>query len=116
MEKPICKDCAFYAGNPYQKSGEPESGECRYNPPKVFVMTGQHPVTGQPMVQAQPLVPAVSADFWCGQHQPDEFWEPEVPSEVDEGELLAKIRAGHTPSLDEARRFQVSDQNLEQGQ
>ena len=69
---PHCKTCKFYS----PKLDRPGCGDCRLNPPNVFMVAV--PVAGgivdpkqgpQLKLQFPDAWPLVSDDNWCGQHQ-----------------------------------------------
>lgn len=112
IEKPRCETCAFWTENE-QQVGQPRAGDCRFNPPKIE-MVPQRTFSGEQQLSFIPMVPQVAAQFWCGQHQPEEFWLGEEEDDgmtaaerFDRAALTAKIRAGHTPTLEEAQAYQV---------
>lgn len=111
---PKCAECAFYKEHETD-IGRPKSGDCRFNPPKLHLVPVQNPLNPREQgLQAVPMVPQVAADFWCGQFQDTfGFWaaeespEPSVQSEFDKVNLIAKMRAGYTPTLEEAQAFRM---------
>ncbi len=78
----ICGNCRFYAADPKGSNGQLKHGQCRYHPPRVFmVMVPQGPAPGvlaNPQggrqVQMAPAFPAafpaIDPELWCGKHRP----------------------------------------------
>lgn len=74
-----CESCRFYF--PIDKSGN--QGECRFEPPKVFVLpAGSSIAGGRQMIELRSLWPLVKSGAWCGRYEG--FTEP---LETETGEV-----------------------------
>jgi len=61
-----CESCRFYF--PVDKSGN--QGECRFEPPKVFVLPKASSFAGvPPEIILQSLFPPVKSGAWCGRYE-----------------------------------------------
>lgn len=61
-----CETCEYFAEN---KDDHGSSGQCRYDPPKVFMVPMQKHLGGvEPGFMC--ACPTVHASFWCGCYAP----------------------------------------------
>jgi len=60
-----CKGCRFY----FSVDKDGSQGECRLEPPKLFVLPGRAKVVGLPSpIELRSLFPPVMPGAWCGQY------------------------------------------------
>jgi len=72
-----CSNCRFWVRLVGVSDGD-DTGECRRYPPTVFGFEGQTSTLQQ-------AAPEVSAEFWCGEHEPIESEEPGEDETLDAG-------------------------------
>lgn len=60
-----CGNCTHYQAIAAEVGQSPR-GECRYNPPTIFILPAKHGFTGEQIVMAQPMFPQVGSESWCG--------------------------------------------------
>lgn len=53
---------------PYFSQADENIGVCRFEPPKVFIVSGPPDLSGKPTLQTPSLWPAIKPDNWCGKH------------------------------------------------
>ncbi len=81
-----CGSCRFYF--PIDKNGN--QGECRFEPPKVFVLPKGSPFAGAPPeIVLQSTFPPVKSGAWCGRYE-----KRAEPLDIPEDEKTIKLAGG----------------------